>query len=123
MNTNLVEQRLIEKIRKLSSPRIVEIEDFIDFLYQRENQSDANLTLAATKLSEASFTQIWDNSEDAVYDNLQIWRCDSCSLWASGRSHLPRSASRSFRPPCSGTGAYPSRREVRSRLSGAGREV
>ena len=70
MNINLVEQRLIEKIRKLSSPKIVEIEDFIDFLYQRENQSDANLTLAATKLSEASFAQIWNNSEDAVYDNL-----------------------------------------------------
>jgi hypothetical protein len=70
MNTNLVEQRLIEKIRQLSSMRIVEIEDFIDFLYQRENQSDANLTLAATKLSEAAFSQVWDNSEDAVYDNL-----------------------------------------------------
>jgi hypothetical protein len=70
MNTNLIEQRLIEKIRKLSSPRIVEIEDFIDFLYQRESQSDASLTLAATKLSEASFSQVWDNSEDAAYDNL-----------------------------------------------------
>jgi hypothetical protein len=69
MNTNLVEQRLIEKIRKLSSPRIVEIEDFIDFLYQRDNQSDDNL-IAATKLSEASFSQVWDNSEDAAYDNL-----------------------------------------------------
>jgi hypothetical protein len=32
MNANIVEQRLIEKIRKLSSTRIVEIEDFIDFL-------------------------------------------------------------------------------------------
>jgi hypothetical protein len=71
MNTNLVEQRLIEKIRQLSSPRIMEIEDFIDFLYQREHQSDdANLTLAATKLSEAAFSQVWDNSEDAAYDNL-----------------------------------------------------
>ncbi len=70
MNTTLVEQRLIEKIRQLSSPRIVEIEDFIDFLYQREHQSDDNLTLAATKLSEASFSQVWDNSEDAAYDNL-----------------------------------------------------
>jgi hypothetical protein len=70
MNTNLVEQRLIEKIRQLSSMRIIEIEDFIDFLYQRENQSDDNLTLSATKLSEASFSQVWDNSEDAAYDNL-----------------------------------------------------
>ena len=70
MNTNLIEQRLIKKIRKLSPPRIVEVENLIDFLYQRDIQSDDNLTLAATKLSEASFSQVWDNSEDAAYDNL-----------------------------------------------------
>ncbi len=27
-----------------------------------------NISIA--KLSEASFSQVWDNSEDAVYDNL-----------------------------------------------------
>lgn len=70
MNANIVEQRLIEKIRKLSSTRIVEIEDFIDFLSQREERSDENLTLAASKLSEASFAKVWDNSEDAAYDDL-----------------------------------------------------
>jgi hypothetical protein len=70
MNTDLVEQRLLEKIRKLSSTRIVEIEDFIDFLAKRESQADANLTLAATKLSEAAFSKVWDNPEDAEYDNL-----------------------------------------------------
>ncbi len=70
MNTNLVEQRLIEKICKLSSTKIIEIEDFIDFLYQRENQSNNNLTLVATKLSESTFSKVWDNPEDAAYDNL-----------------------------------------------------
>ncbi len=70
MNTNLVEQRLIEKIRKLSSTRITEIEDFVDFLYQRESQDDHNLTLAATKLAESTFAKVWDNSEDAAYDDL-----------------------------------------------------
>jgi hypothetical protein len=70
MNTSLVEQRLLEKIRKLSSTRIVEIEDFIDFLYQRENQSNNNLTRAATKLSESTFAKVWDNPEDAAYDDL-----------------------------------------------------
>jgi hypothetical protein len=70
MNTDIVEQRLIEKIRKLSSTKIVEIEDFIDFLYQRENQSESNLTSTATKLSESSFAKVWDNPEDAAYDNL-----------------------------------------------------
>jgi hypothetical protein len=70
MNANIVEQRLIEKIRKLSSTRIVEIEDFIDFLSEREDRSDANLTLSASKLSEAAFAKVWDNSEDAAYDDL-----------------------------------------------------
>jgi hypothetical protein len=70
MNTNLVEQRLIEKIRQLSSAKVVEIEDFIDFLYQRESQSDANLTWAATQLSEEAFSKVWDNSEDSAYDEL-----------------------------------------------------
>jgi hypothetical protein len=70
MNTNLVEQRLIEKIRKLSSTRVTEIEDFVDFLYQRENQSENSLTLAATKLSESAFAKVWDNPEDAAYDDL-----------------------------------------------------
>jgi hypothetical protein len=70
MNANIVEQRLIEKIRKLSSTRIVEIEDFIDFLSQREDRSDANLTSTTAKISEASFSKIWDNPEDSAYDNL-----------------------------------------------------
>jgi hypothetical protein len=70
MNTNLVEQRLIEKIRKLSSTRVTEIEDFVDFLYQRENQPENSLTLAATKLSESAFAKVWDNPEDAAYDDL-----------------------------------------------------
>jgi hypothetical protein len=70
MNADIVEQRLIEKIRKLSSTRIVEIEDFIDFLSQREERSDANLTFANSKLSEAAFAKVWDNPEDAAYDDL-----------------------------------------------------
>jgi hypothetical protein len=70
MNTNLVEQRLIEKIRKLSSSRIAEIEDFIDFLYHREGDSAEDPALSATQLSEASFAQVWNNPEDADYDNL-----------------------------------------------------
>ena len=70
MSTDTIEQRLLAKIRKLSATKVVEIEDFIDFLYERESQSDANLTLAATKLSEATFAKVWDNPEDAAHDNL-----------------------------------------------------
>jgi hypothetical protein len=31
---------------------------------------DDCLTLSATKISEAAFARVWDNSEDAAYDNL-----------------------------------------------------
>ncbi len=71
MNTTItVEQRLLDKIRNLSYDKIIEVEDFIDFLYQRQTDSEQNLVIAATKLSEASFSKVWDNPEDAEYDNL-----------------------------------------------------
>ena len=71
MSTNItVEKRLLDKIRKLSSEKAIEVEDFIDFLYQRQTDSDQNIAIAATKLSEASFSKVWDNPEDAEYDNL-----------------------------------------------------
>ena len=71
MSTTIkVEQRLLDKICKLSSEKIIEVEDFIDFLYQRQTNSDQNLTIAATKVSEASFSKVWDNLEDAEYDKL-----------------------------------------------------
>lgn len=59
---------LLEKIRSLPSERIAEVEDFIDFLRQRDE--DRRLTQAATKLSEDAFKRVWDNDEDAVYDQL-----------------------------------------------------
>ena len=70
ITTITVEQRLLDKIRKLSSEKVIEVEDFIDFLYQRQTDSDQNLTIAANKVSEASFLKVWDNPEDAEYDNL-----------------------------------------------------
>ncbi|MBD2318076.1 toxin-antitoxin system, antitoxin component, Xre family protein [Phormidium tenue] len=63
------EQRILEKIRKLPFDKIVELENFIDLLYQRPNPSQALVTTSA-KLSEASFAKVWDNPEDAAYDNL-----------------------------------------------------
>ena len=60
----------VDKIRKMSSEKAIEVEDFIDFLYQCQTDSDQNLTIAATKVSEASFSKVWDNPEDAEYDNL-----------------------------------------------------
>jgi len=71
MNNSIrFEQRLLEKIRKLPSDKIIEIEDFVDFLYQRETKSDKNLVYEATKLSENSFSKVWNNPEDVAYDKL-----------------------------------------------------
>ncbi len=58
---------LVEKIKQLPSNKIAEIEDFVDFLAQREERK---LVEAATKLSEEVFQEVWDNEEDAVYDKL-----------------------------------------------------
>jgi len=61
------EAALIEKIKSLPPERIAEVEDFVDFLSQRE---DRRLVRAATKLSEEVFRKVWDNVDDADYDQL-----------------------------------------------------
>lgn len=62
------ETKLIEKIRSLPPDKITVLEDFLDFLLTR---SEARLLVyTATKLSEAAFAKIWDNPEDAEYDEL-----------------------------------------------------
>jgi hypothetical protein len=64
----ILEYRLMEKVKKLSLKQIQQVEKFIDSLSQ-EN-TDKQLTLVSTKLSESAFNKIWDNPEDADYDNL-----------------------------------------------------
>jgi hypothetical protein len=64
----LAEKSLIEKIRSLPPEKLVEVEDFVDFLKMRDE--DRLVTHAATKLSEDSFRQVWDNPDDAEYDRL-----------------------------------------------------
>ena len=61
------EEALLEKIKNLPPERIAEVEDFVDFLAQRD---DRRLVEAATKLSEGAFQRVWDNEEDAAYDQL-----------------------------------------------------
>ena len=61
------EEILLEKIKNLSPERIVEVEDFVDFLAQGESHQ---FTRAAAKLSERSLQSVWDNEEDAAYDQL-----------------------------------------------------
>ena len=59
---------LEEKIRGLPSELQREVEDFVDFLKGRAQ--DRALSVAAAKLSEEAFQKVWDNAEDAEYDNL-----------------------------------------------------
>jgi hypothetical protein len=61
-------QDLFNKICRLPPEKVAEVEDFVEFLsYRSENNT---LTKAASKLSEKSFQQAWDNTEDAEYDKL-----------------------------------------------------
>lgn len=59
---------LIEKITALPAARIAEVEDFVDFLSEREQ--GLGLARAATAASAPAFAAVWENPEDAVYDAL-----------------------------------------------------
>ena len=58
---------LIEKIESLPPERIAEVEDFVDFIAERDER---RLVQAATQMSEDAFRKVWDNEEDAAYDKL-----------------------------------------------------
>jgi hypothetical protein len=62
------DQLLLEKLKSLPPALRAEVEDFIDFLKSREDvQSFAHV---ATRASEPSFKEVWDNPADAEYDRL-----------------------------------------------------
>ena len=61
-------QTLIEKISDLPPERIAEIEDFVDFIRQRD--WDQGLARAAANTSAPVFASVWDNPEDDIYDAL-----------------------------------------------------
>lgn len=61
-------QELFDKIQQLPPEKIAVIEDFVEFL--RHLDDDRHLTKGTTKLAEESFRRVWDNEDDAEYDNL-----------------------------------------------------
>lgn len=61
-------EALIEKIAALPAERIAEIEDFVDFIRQREQERA--LTRAAAAMSAPAFAAIWSNPDDDAYDAL-----------------------------------------------------
>lgn len=62
------DRELIEKIRSLPADKLAEVEDFVDFLRQREEERW--LAQALSSASEAAFAKVWDNLDDAEYDRL-----------------------------------------------------
>lgn len=66
MNTQA--RQVISKLEQLSPERLAEVEDFIDFLQQRDCDRVARKDLASA--SESAFAAVWDNEEDAIYDDL-----------------------------------------------------
>ena len=71
-NPKAVPEALIQKIGALPRERIAEVEDFVDFIGLREEEiaSGRALRKAALEASERSFSNVWSNSEDDVYDAL-----------------------------------------------------
>ena len=61
-------QTLMEKIQTLPPHRLVEVEDFVDFIRLREQHHA--LTHDAATASLPAFAAIWSNPEDDVYDAL-----------------------------------------------------
>ncbi len=60
--------KLINKFEALPPERINEVENFIDFIKQRDQTRQ--LTQAAMRTAEPSLKKVWDNPADAVYDAL-----------------------------------------------------
>jgi hypothetical protein len=66
-----IEQRVIEKIRRLFPEQMLQVEEFIDSLNTGNTENeDLDITFAFSKLSETAFQKIWDNPDDAEYDKL-----------------------------------------------------
>ena len=61
-------QQLFNKIQRLPPEKVAVVDDFVDFLESRGKEN--SLIKAVEKLSEQSFQKVWDNQEDAEYDNL-----------------------------------------------------
>lgn len=61
-------EMLIEKIQSLPPARMAEVDGFVEFLRQREQER--SLTRVATQVSAPAFAAVWDNPDDEAYDAL-----------------------------------------------------
>lgn len=58
---------LLQKIRRLPPDKAAQVEDFVEFLSQREDRA---LSEAAGKVSEQALRRVWNNTADSGYDRL-----------------------------------------------------
>ena len=68
-------QTAILKLQQLPEPLIDEVNQFIDQLIEQKSsiedvQHDSTLTKSMQAMAKKSFAKIWDNDDDAEYDNL-----------------------------------------------------
>lgn len=61
-------QHMLEKLEHLSPERLAEVDDFIDFLQQRDQER--LLSRDFSQASNDAFAKVWDNEDDAIYDSL-----------------------------------------------------
>ncbi len=66
MQTSL--KNMLEKLEALPPERLAEVADFVDFLYHRDQQK--HLRQNFQQAMEKRFGQVWDNDDDAAYDQL-----------------------------------------------------
>jgi addiction module RelB/DinJ family antitoxin len=59
---------LLIKIRTLPPERQTEVEDFVEFVQQREELR--SLRHDFTEASESAFAKVWGNPQDAIYDDI-----------------------------------------------------
>jgi len=60
-------ETIAEKLRSLPPEKVAEVEDFIDFLRER---TDRELVDFAQRASHPALSLVWDNDDDAEYDEL-----------------------------------------------------
>ena len=61
-------QHMVTKLQNFTSERLAEVDDFIDFL-QKQDQ-ERSLRMDFSKGANTTFHKVWDNEDDAIYDNL-----------------------------------------------------
>ncbi len=67
MQTQQIEQ-VFQELQTLTPEQVNKVENFIDFLKQRDDEHQ--LTRAAMSTSETSLSTVWNNPDDIKYDQL-----------------------------------------------------